>query len=77
MFTLARQSSKAGPNNPPMDPNSLLLIAGAALVVWLVFKFVKAIFRVVLWVVVIVLLVWFVPPVREAVMSVLGPLLGQ
>jgi uncharacterized protein YggT (Ycf19 family) len=60
-----------------MEPNSILLIAGAAIVVWLVFKFVKAIFRIVLWVVVILLVLWFLPPAREAVMSLLGPLLGQ
>jgi uncharacterized protein YggT (Ycf19 family) len=60
-----------------MEPNSILLIAGAAIVVWLVFKFVKAIFRIVLWVVVILLVLWFVPPARETVASLFGPLLGQ
>ncbi|MCU0448838.1 MAG: hypothetical protein MUC97_03195 [Bernardetiaceae bacterium] len=60
-----------------MEPNSILLVIGAIIVLWLVFKFIKAIFRVVLWVVVILLILWFVPPAREAVTNLLGPLLGQ
>jgi hypothetical protein len=60
-----------------MEPNSILLVVGAILVLWLVFKFIKAIFRVALWVVVILLVLWFVPPVREAVTNLVGPLLGQ
>ncbi|MBC8109867.1 MAG: hypothetical protein H7Y04_02275 [Verrucomicrobia bacterium] len=55
-----------------MDAHTLVLLGVGIFVVWLIFKFIKALFRMALFVFVVILALWFYPPTRSWVKSKLG-----
>jgi hypothetical protein len=54
-----------------MDTQTLILLGVGIFVVWLVFKFIKALFRMALFIFVVILALWFYPPTRIWIRNVL------
>jgi ABC-type transport system involved in cytochrome bd biosynthesis fused ATPase/permease subunit len=55
-----------------MESHTLILIGGGLMIVWLVFKFIKALFRLVLTIFIIILAVWLFTPARNWFKEQLG-----